>query len=173
MKYRMHRAFTLVELMIAITLTALLLTLLYNSANTITKSGEKYLTKEKELIQNVQKIQKLLTLDLLNSDINSTSISNIEPSEPSTILLHTSNSLHDIENPWVLYKTTQNNELLRIESPYKPKLPLTQQYSPNIFVDLICNRVKKFNIHKVKSEFLVIFQCQQNRPTIFRLNIIQ
>lgn len=169
----MRQAFTLVELMIAITLTALLLTLLYNTANTITKSGEKYLQKEEELIRNVQKIQKLITLDLLNSDINSTSISNIEPSEPSTILIHTSNSLHDIENPWVLYKTTNDNELLRIESPYKPKLPLTQQFSPNIFVDLICNKTKKFNIYKTKSEFLVIFQCQQNNPVIFRLTLQQ
>jgi len=165
----MRQAFTLIELMIAITLTALLLTLLYNSTNTITKSGEKYLKKEENLLNNGQKIQKLITLDLLGSDINSTSIAKTETSEPSTVLLHTSNSLHAIENPWVMYKTTADNELIRIESPYKPKLPLTQQYSPNILVDIICNKTKKFNIYKHKNEFLIIFQCQQNKPTIFRL----
>jgi len=165
----MRQAFTLIELMIAITLTALLLTLLYNTTNTITKSGEEYLKKEENLISNVQKIQKLLTIDFLGSDVNSTFITNTEPSEPSTVLIHTSNSLHRIENPWVLYKTTDNNELLRIESPTRPKFPLTGQYSPNISVDIICSKTKKFNIHKLKNELLIVFQCQQNKPTIFRL----
>jgi len=168
-KQNLRQAFTLIELMIAITLTALLLTLLYNTANNITKSGEAYLEKEENLLSNVQKIQKLLTLDFLNSDVNSTFITNTETGEPSKVLIHTSNSLHRIENPWVLYKITDDNELLRIESPYRPKFPLTQQYSPNIKVDIVCSKTKKFNIHKRKNNLLIIFQCQQNRPTIFRL----
>jgi len=168
-KQTMRRAFTLIELMIAITLTALLLTLLYSTANNITKSKEAYLEKEENLLSSVQKIQKLLTLDLLNSDVNSTFITNIETGEPSKVLIHTSNSLHRIENPWVFYKVTEESELLRVESPYRPKFPLIQQYSPNIKVDIICNKTRKFNIYKQKKQLLIIFQCQKNRPTIFRL----
>ena len=167
----MRQAFTLIELMIAITLTALLITLLYNTVNNITKSKDLYFKKEKNLLDSVQRIQKLLTLDLLNSDVNSTFITNMEVGKPSKVLIHTSNSLHRIENPWVFYKVTDENELLRIESPYRPKFPLTQQYSSNIKVDIICNKTKKFNIHKLKNELLVIFQCQQNSPTIFRLTL--
>jgi len=165
----MRKAFTLIELMIAITLTALLLTLLYNASDTITKGGEHYSKIEKELIENTQKIQKLLTLDLLGSDINSTFISNAEPDKPTNILIHTSNSLHRMENPWVLYETTDNGELLRIESPYRPKFPLNQAMTPNISVDIICKNSKKFNIYKKKNELLIIFQCYQNRPAIFKL----
>ena len=59
----MRKAFTLIELMIAITLTTLLITLLYNTTNNITKSKDVYLKKEKNLLDSVQKIQKLLMLD--------------------------------------------------------------------------------------------------------------
>lgn len=164
----MRRAFTLIELMIAITLTALLLTLLYNASDSIKKGAEHYLDKEQNLIKNSQKIYRLLLMDILDSDLNSTLITN-QDERGTNILLHTSNSLHRVENPWVLYKVTDDKELLRIESLYRPKLPLDQVTNPYIFVDIICNDTERFKIYKKRNEFLIIFQCNQNRPIISRL----
>ena len=165
----MRKAFTLIELMIAITLTALLLTLLYNASDSIKKGATHYLDKEQSLIKNSQKIYRLILMDILDSDLNTTFITNQDVDRGTNILLHTSNSLHRVENPWVLYKVTDEKELLRIESPYRPKFPLNQVTNPNIFVDIICNDTKRFKIYKKKSEFLLIFQCHQDRPIISRL----
>jgi len=166
---KMQRAFTLIELMVAITLTALLLTLLYNASDSIKKGADHYLQKEQNLIKSSQFIYRLILMDILNSELNATLISNQDIERGTNILLHTYNSLHRVENPWVFYKVTDEKELLRIESLYKPKLPLNQATDPNIFVDIICNDTKKFKIYKKKNEFLIIFQCNQNRPIISRL----
>ena len=164
----MRRGFTLIELMIAITLTALLLTLLYNVSDSIKKGAKYYLDKEQTLIKNSQKIYKLLLMDILGSNLNSTMIAN-QDDKKTDILLHTSNSLHRVENPWVLYRITDDKELLRIESLYRPKFPLNQIDNPYIFVDIVCKNIERFKIYKKKNDFLIIFQCDKNRPIISRI----
>ncbi|HIP15358.1 MAG TPA: prepilin-type N-terminal cleavage/methylation domain-containing protein [Sulfurimonas autotrophica] len=168
----MRKAFTLIELMIAITLTALLLTLLYKSADTIVNGGEYYAEKEKRLLQKTQKIQKLLILDLLGAEAGTIQILNREPDEATTVLIHTTNSLHRIPYPWILYKKAQTGELLRIETPNRPKLPLNSLTTPNIAVDQICKNIQKFKIFKKKEELLLAYKCDQNKLMITRLLLL-
>lgn len=118
----MRSAFTLLELMISVTLLSIIITFLYAMSDTLKKSNSFYEEKAHTLSIG-EKINKTLYLDIALSLKGSMSVENISP-EFDRLTLQTTNSVHHRFNPYVVY-TVKDKILYRIESLNKPVYPFT------------------------------------------------
>ena len=138
----MRRAFTLIEMMIAIVIFSLIVLFLYKSYDALRQSNQKYTTMTKE-IRRLWRIKKMLYLDfalLIKSDV---SVLNQERNE-DVVLLQTSNSLHNRFYPYVAY-VVKEGTLYRLESLRKLSYPFDAQTTAD--VDEIA-KVTRFRIYK-------------------------
>ena len=110
----MRKAFTLIELMISVLLLSLIVTFLYQSVAQLQTSNLQFLEKTDKL----QKREALVRL-LYNDFINASSVKWFDKNDKSdAIIMQTSNSFHNMSQPFVLYKVYKDeNSLQRIESP--------------------------------------------------------
>lgn len=137
-----RRAFTLIEMMIAIVIFSLVVVLLYKSYDSLKRSN----TKQAQINQKMQRlwqIKKLLYLDFtlaLQSDV---SVLSQEKNE-DVVILQTSNSIHNRTNPYVAY-VIKDETLYRIESLRKLTYPFDADVTGD--VDEI-GKVKRFRIYK-------------------------
>ncbi len=135
-------AFTLIEMMIAITIFALIVVFLYKSYDSLKRSNEKY-TKITNQMQRNWRIKKMFFLDfslIIKSDI---SVLNQEKNE-DVVILQTSNSIHNRTNPYVAY-VVKDGVLYRLESLQK----LTYPFGADVVGDVDeIGKVKRFRIYK-------------------------
>jgi len=105
-------AFTLIELLISITILSIIMVFLYQSYATLNKSN-KIFKQELELIENLRLKRKMIFLDLsiAKQKINIKH----ESIDIDTLLFQSSNSVHARFNPYIAYIVNQN-KLYRLES---------------------------------------------------------
>jgi len=157
----MKKAFTLIEILLAL----IILSILFLAMNSVirglkTTSGvlnEYYLKqKEKELFI------KVLYADILNA--TSMKILHSKNSDYDRLYLITSNSLYNLTFPYVVWYVSKNrNTLIRVESPYKIKLP-----SDNLFfLDKFKTNVKLFKIYTKEGKDLIVVKSV--KPLYFEM----
>ena len=167
----MRRAFTLIEMMIAIVIFSLVVLFLYKSYDALRESDRKYTSITKEM-QHLWRIKKMLYLDfalLLKSDV---SVLHQETNE-DVVLLQTSNSLHNRFYPYVAY-VVKEGTLYRLESLRKLSYPFDAQTTAD--VDEI-GEVKRFRIYKaLKKEnesaaayYLIDIKLADNRRILYKV----
>lgn len=113
MKKRLRTAFTLIEIVIAITIFSIMMLYLYKSYASLNLSNTFY-QKEATQIKEIKQKQKIIFLDfslLLFSEYEI--IKNDKKND--TVFLQTSNSMHGRINPYVAY-VIKDSRLYRIES---------------------------------------------------------
>lgn len=113
MKKRLRTAFTLIEIVIAITIFSIMMLYLYKSYASLNLSNTFY-QKEATQIKEIKLKQKIIFLDfslLLFSEYEI--IKNDKKND--TVFLQTSNSMHGRINPYVAY-VIKDSRLYRIES---------------------------------------------------------
>jgi prepilin-type N-terminal cleavage/methylation domain-containing protein len=108
-----RRAFTLIEMMIAITLFSVVMIFLYQSVASLGKSNRFYGDKL-EVITTEQLLLKTLYLDLALSVPNTDQIVSINKNE-DIVLMQTSHIIHTHVMPYVAY-FIKDKHLYRIES---------------------------------------------------------
>ncbi len=138
----MRKAFTLIEMMIAIVVFSVIVVFLYKSYDTLKLSNMKYLRISKDM-QRLWRIKKMLFLDFALSLKSDVSVLNQEKNE-DVVLLQTSNSLHNRFYPYIAY-IVKDGTLYRLESLYKLTYPLDADTRADI--DEIA-KVKRFRIYK-------------------------
>ena len=134
-------AFTLLELMISISILALIMLFLYQSLATLQKSN-RFFGKKIELIDKKEKIKKLFFLDLSLMLIRSYATQKVERDE-DRVFFQTSNSIHHRYNPYVAYLVSEKH-LYRIEASKKVSYPL--EANSDMDVDDL-GEVKGFRIY--------------------------
>jgi len=162
-------AFTLLEVLISITLLSLVLMALYKSADILRDSNLHlfhYLEKSSETLKG----SKTLYMDLMHSDDNITI--NTEENFHQVMLGSTTNSLHGLalaQVTWLVHK--EDNTLLRIEGG-NYHLPLKNE--ERVEVDVIAVDVEKFEIYKSKKKdkALVVLQTKGQEAQIFMIQSI-
>lgn len=107
------KAFTLIELIISISILSLMMLYLYQSYASLNQSNT-ILKKEVSEVLNTQELRKVLFLDFSLAKANSIQIENLSKRE-DFVSLQTSNSLHQRFNPYVAY-IVKENKLYRLES---------------------------------------------------------
>ncbi len=159
----MKKAFSLIELLISIFLLGLIVTFLYSAIGNLQKTNIIFNQKSQEE-QNEQKLLGLLYDDIfLASELEITGLKN------STINLLTSNSIYDIEYPYVSWLVSyEKNTLLRVESVH----PFTKMTSDNVnlyHITHIKEDCKRFKIYQSqdRDNILIHIKFKDKEPLIY------
>lgn len=112
MKFK-KAAFTLIELIISISILSIMMIFLYKSYSSLNVSNSN-LKDETRRVEKFQKIKKVIYLDFLTALPNSTLTTNREKNEDA-VFLQTTNSRHGRFNPYVAYMV-KDAKLYRLES---------------------------------------------------------
>lgn len=114
----MRKAFTLIELMISISLLSIMMLFLYQSYASLNRSNQFY-AQEVSHIVSQEKRKEVLFLDISLALFHSIKIIHKEKDE-DVVFLQSANSLHQNYNPYIAYIKKENN-LYRLESlePFK------------------------------------------------------
>jgi len=161
---RNSRAFTLLEVLISITLLSLVLMALYKSADILRDSNLhlfQYLQKSTKTLKG----SKTLYMDLLHSDHN-ISINSEEKFHRLT-MASTTHSLYgqgQAKVVWLVYK--EENTLLRIEGG-QYDIPLKNEQ--RVEIDVIAKNIELFKIYKSKKKdkILAMIQIKGQEPQMF------
>jgi len=157
-------AFTLVEVLISITLLSLVLMALYRSADILRKSNL-HLFHYLEKSTNTLKGSTALYMDLMHADYNITI--NTEDKFHRLTINRTTNSIHGLAQAkvvWLVYK--ENNTLLRIEGG-KYNIPLKSE--EKVEIDVIAKHLELFKIYrsKNKNKILAMIKVKGQEPQLF------
>jgi prepilin-type N-terminal cleavage/methylation domain-containing protein len=157
----MKKAFTLIELMIAVIILSILI-LAMNNIIVNLKSTKDFL---KVYLQKQNK-DELLIKTLYYDILNATSIKIIHSinSNYDRLYLQTNNSLYRLIEPYVVWYVSKNkNSLIRIESPFEIKLPNENAF----FLDKFKENVKIFRIFKKGGKDLIFIKAK--KPIYFEM----
>lgn len=159
-----HAAFTLVEVLISITLLALVLMALYKSAD-LMRASNLHLFNYLQKSTNTLKGSKTLYMDLMHADHNITI--NTEEKFHRLTIANTRHSLYGLGEAkvvWLVYK--EDNTLLRVEgSQYS--IPLKNE--EHVEIDVIAKNLELFKIYKSKKKdkILAMIQIKGQDPQLF------
>ncbi len=167
MRLLKKRAFTLLEVLISITLLSLVLMALYRSADILRNSNKNLFKNLKNTSQSI-KGAKTLYLDLIESDGNLT-ITHIKKFHSIGIerTKHSLYGLYKSKVVWLIYK--EDNTLLRIEGN-NYDLPLKDR--DNVNIDVINRNMELFKVYpnKKNNKVFVIMKKINQVPQSFMIS---
>ncbi len=157
------RAFTLVELLISVFLLGLIVNFLYSAISNLQKTNNLFNQKSNEL-QNDQKL-----LDLLYDDIFLAEKLNIAGVKNSNLNLLTSNSIFDIQQPYVTWLISKEKQtLLRFEST--KSFSTMNADNTNLFhISKAGEGCERFKIYqsKDKNNILIHIKFKDKEPLVY------
>ena len=154
----MKRSFTLLEMVIAITLFTFVYFVMTNILSSL-KLSKDFIKTKYEYTSKEEKTLKALYADILNA----TYIKIVKRNKNfTTLYLRTTNSLYNLSYPFVVWYVTNKNNLIRVESINQELLPLKNTGYLYDFGD-----VKIFRIFQNKDKFLIFYK--KKKPLYFEL----
>ncbi|MCX6076233.1 MAG: type II secretion system protein [Campylobacterales bacterium] len=170
----MKRGFTLIELLISITILSIMMLYLYKSYASLNYSNNFY-KKEVKDIKEEESLKKVIFLDFSLALSKSTTILNQDKKE-DVILMQSSNSLHNMYNPYVAY-LVKDKKLYRLESlrPLFYPLNVDSEFS----VDII-GEVNSFRVYKsdrkigdtVPELFLLYVDFKEKKDILLKIKVL-
>lgn len=162
----MRKGFTLIEIMISITILSIMILFLYQSYASLNESNSKYKTKIED-IKKMETKKRVLFLDLSLALFASQNIMNNTKDE-DTLFLQSSNSIHRRINPYVTY-IVKEKKLYRLESlqPLAISIARDAQFDVD---DL--GKVKSFRVYKSTTEattFLINIEFENSEEVLMKV----
>lgn len=159
-----RKAFTLLEVLISISLLGIVIVALFSSVDMLQNSNQhllKYLEKSKK----ITKATKTLYLDILSSDGNIT----LKKEEFSRVCMEeTRNSLYALPSAkvcWLVLK--KDNTLVRVEGNAYHLPSLSEE---KVEIDTIMTGIEVFDIYHKKDKVLVLIGQQGKEPISFMVH---
>jgi len=164
-------AFTLIELLISISILTIMMLYLYKSYTSLNISNE-IIKKEGSHIQRVQKFKKVIYLDFLLALHKTINLKKREKNE-DFVSLQSSHSIHKRYNPYVAY-IVKEEKLYRLESLTKIS---TYEVAPDIDFDIdYIGEVKNFRVYKSskkkKESYLVHIDFKSFEDVLLKVNVL-
>ena len=160
----MKRAFTLIEMLIAVSLLSVITLFLYQTYASLQHSNRFYGDELSEASRE-QKLRKTIYLDLSLSMPDSIDLINIDKNS-DVIIMQSSHSVHHRIMPYIAYLVT-DNRLMRIESSQKLIYPFSGE-EEMVIDDL--EAVKIFRVFQKDDSFLVHLEQNDKKMMLFRTN---
>ena len=158
----MKRGFTLLEVMISITIFLIVLTAMYK----VLDSSKVSISKMDEHISKGQVDKELYNILIEDIAESKKVILTFNQDQQSIITFQSNNSFY---NPFYMYKTylvSSSNKLMRIESLNEfKKEKLNDQFFSNAFIDVLVEDIEKFYVVKKENQYLVIIK-QKNKEKL-------
>jgi len=173
MNMKRLKAFTLIEMIISVTLFSIIIVFLYQTLD-ITQKSNKIYKKELWKIEKLQDIKILFFEDILNS----TNLNILKDKNKNAILrFNSSNTFHNSFYTNILYIVSKENNLLRIESKIKYSKKTKTEYlqNENRYIDIIQKNVKIFNVYhneKKKNTYTIYLKLENEKELILSVNTI-
>ncbi|MEA2017725.1 MAG: prepilin-type N-terminal cleavage/methylation domain-containing protein [Campylobacterota bacterium] len=150
---KQYKSFTLVEILISISLFSIIVLFLYQSLNITQKSNQFYTEKLNDK-QEINNIKKILFLDLIHS-IDSKFTIELDNDNNNIFKLNSTNYYHNPFYNNITYLITKEQNLVRIESDKKfDKNKLNDDFFENSYIDILDSNITKFKISKNSIETL-------------------
>lgn len=167
----MRKAFTLIELMVSISILSIIMIFLYKSYASLNQSNGFY-KKEASFIKSEQLKKRVLFLDFSLALGNSVKIINQDTKE-DIVFLQSSNSIHKRYNPYIAY-IFKDSKLYRLESLREFKdypLSADAEFSVEYFGEADSFRVYKSN-NKDKELFLVHIDFKEDEDILLKIKVL-
>jgi len=169
----LRRSFTLIELLISVGLLSLIIIFLYNSLDMLRRSNSFYEINLKK-DEGRHKIFNTIYFDLLRADAGTISIKTGHEKEFDILSLRSLNSLHRLERPFITYVVSRiDNTLIRIESLFNIKLPLSYDLENSVKIDKIAIDIELFKFFQdiKKENILVSIKHKKIDPILFEMKL--
>lgn len=162
-------AFTLIEMMIAITILSIIMLFLYKSYADLNISNSN-LKQETSKLLKIQEIKKVIYLDFLTALYHSIAITNREKNE-DFVVFQTAHSLHRRFNPYVTY-LVKDKKLYRLES-LKRFTKYNLASDSEFDIDYI-GEVTNFRVYKAKGKemFLVHINFKNMDEILLKVKLL-
>ena len=160
----MKKAFTLLEMLIAVSLLSIIIIFLYNTYASLQSSNNFY-GKELSSASHEQKLRKTIYLDFALSMPDSVKLTHIDKGS-DVVILQSSHSVHRRIMPYIAYMI-KDGQLLRIESSQELFYPLSG--TEEMVIDDL-GEMKSFRIFEKESAFLVHIEQNDKKMMLFRTN---
>jgi len=161
----MRRAFTLLEMMIAISILAIIMLFLYESLSKL-QQGNRFYEQKLQNVEFEQTFVKTLYLDLALAQKKSLEVIS-KDKQYDILLMQTQHSIHKRIMPYVGYLISEEG-LFRVESSQKLNYPL--QLGTEMLVDKL-GKIEKFRIYRTSTHTLVNIKID-SKDTIFKTRLI-
>lgn len=160
------KAFTLIEIIIAISLFSIIILFLYQSLE-LTKKSTQFFTQKVDNISKEGKIKKILYLDFINKDTTTIEIDTDDNSN-TIVSLNTTNYYHNPFYKHVTYLLSKENNLLRIESLTKfNKTQLKDIFFNRAYIDILDNKIEKFKVKQNSDKIYIYINRLNGEQTFF------
>jgi len=165
----MRRAFTLIELMISISILSMIMLFLYKSYSELNSANSFYQEEAKGLERKV-KIKETLFLDISLALSKSVKILN-HTKQKDTLLMHSTHSLHRRINPYIAY-VINNKRLYRVES-FRELHSYPFESDSGFDVDYL-GEVELFRVYKSKSQeaYLLEFALKAEPNIVLKVKVL-
>lgn len=158
------RGFTLVEILIAISIFSIITLFLYKALDQ-TKNTNDFFASKLVKQERLNDLKKVIFLDLMEKvDGNITIKANDELG--SIVQFQSANSFHNPFYSHITYLVSKDKNLIRLESQTKFLLDRTPyEFYDTTYIDRLANDIEKFEVIQ-NGKKLVVYIKQKNSPAI-------
>ncbi|WP_122893648.1 prepilin-type N-terminal cleavage/methylation domain-containing protein [Arcobacter peruensis] len=159
----MKRAFTLLEVVISITIFMILLLFLYKVLDQTKLSNTQFKTKEID-IKSTNQLSNIFLEDILEKTTKITF--KIDNDKNTQITFKTSNTYHNPFYSYVTYLISSNDKLIRMESKDKFLFQDTPiEFYDNAFIDILLEDIEYFEVVSNDTNYTIVIK-QKNRDRL-------
>lgn len=162
------KAFTLLEVVISITLFMVLIIFVYKTLDQ-TKHSNKIFEKQTTSIKNSNRIYNIFLEDIGEIPKTSKILSISYDRDKNARLIFTSNNTY--HNPFytnIVYLISSNDKLVRIESKNKFEFEKTSyEFYENAYIDVLLEDIEYFDIKKDKNQFVLAIKQKDKKRVLY------
>jgi len=161
-------SFTLIEILISISLLAIIVVFLYQTLD-IVKKNSIFFGKKVAIQNNKTRLKKMFFKDIIQAQSSQTKL--VENRDKQSIfMIKTSNIYHNKFYQYVTYILSKKNNLIRIESKNKfNKNKLFDDFFNTAYIDTVATDILKFKVTKKTTNSYAIYLKFKDKTNIMFL----
>ena len=161
----MKKAFTLLELLISITLFMIIVVFLYKTLDQ-TKHSNNLFSNKQEILKESNHLHNIFLEDI--AEISSVSLPFHDKNKNVIVKINTYNTYHNAFFNNVTYLINSSKELIRIESKtvFEHLQPIEEAFFNDAFIDVLLEDVEYFDVENSGNNYVFVIK-QKNKDRVF------